>query len=142
MDAIVGFVLGVIATAFGAALSQFGKLLSSSQNVKMLVSQSRTHAMLYSVMNDNSLPDLDTQATRFFDDNQFRVLYTEDNAYWIKDNSVYRARIENGMVNVDSEEKLDIFSMDKVELEEMIFIIEKLTEGKKNDRWNPGNEKF
>ena len=142
MDAIVGFVLGVIATAFGAALSQFGKLLSSSKNVKMLVSQSRTHAMLYSVMNDNSLPDLDTQATRFFDDNQFRVLYTEDNAYWIKDNSVYRARIENGMVNVDSEEKLDIFSMDKVELEEMIFIIEKLTEGKKNDRWNPGNEKF
>ena len=139
MEFLAGAIVGIVGTTIGIAISQLAKMMSRVDSIRVLVSQSRTHSMLYSVISGNSFTDIDTQATRFYDDNKFRVLYTEDNAYWIKDNSVYRARIENGMVDMNSEEKLDIFSMSKVELEEMIFIIEKLTEGKKNDRWNPGN---
>jgi hypothetical protein len=33
-------------------------------------------------------------------------------------------------------------SMDKVELDKMVFIVDTLTEGDTHDNWNPGNQKF
>lgn len=58
-----------------------------------------------------------------------RVLFVEDKAYWIKDNSVYSANVFDGIVDEESAFKLDIMGMDAVELKEISFIVEKLTEG-------------
>lgn len=67
------------------------------------------------------------------------MLTTETQAYWIKNNTVYVAEIENGIVLNETTKVVDIMGMDKVQLDEMMFIIEKLTEGNINDNWNPGN---
>jgi hypothetical protein len=64
---------------------------------------------------------------------------TEHHAYWIANNALQVAKIIDGIVQEDSAKKVDMMGMDKVELEEMIFIVEKLTEGKSNDRWSSGN---
>lgn len=85
------------------------------------------------------LKDLKTQATEHYDSRQVRVLMTETNAYWIANNALYTAEIIDGSVVESSTKKVDMMGMSKVELEEMIFIVEKLTEGKSNDRWSSGN---
>ncbi len=108
--------------------------------VKIKASQSRTHYLMMPVtVNIVPMKDLVTQATNHFDNSQVRVLMTEENAYWIADNALYKADIVDGMVVEESSKKVDMMGMDKVELEEMIFIVEKLTEGKSNDRWSSGN---
>jgi len=64
------------------------------------------------------------------------------NAYWIKDNTVYSADILDGIIQEDSTKKVDIMSMDKVQLDEMIYIIDMLTEGASNENGSSGNKEF
>ncbi len=67
-------------------------------------------------------------------------MFTQSHAYWISNNSVYRANLnENGLIVQESSEVLDMMGMDKVQLDEMMLIVEKLTEGKNSDYWNSGN---
>jgi hypothetical protein len=70
---------------------------------------------------------------------QLRIIMTERNAYWIKDSAVYKAEVSEGIVVEDSAKVLDMMALDKVELEEVIFIIDKLTEGQSYDNGNTGN---
>lgn len=138
MSVIISFIVGA-AVAIGSVY--FAKLLSdNNKEIKIHQSQSRSFSLLLPIMQPLlQYEDLDTQATRFYDSNMLRILYFKDKAYWIKDNAVYCAPVQDGLVAENSEEKLDIINMDKVELEEMIFIIETLTEGLRDDRWNTGD---
>ena len=83
---------------------------------------------------------LDTQATRYHDETSVKVLFTEGKAYWITGTAFYEADInEEGLVEEESTRQVDIMGMDKVELDKMSYIVEKLTEGKRNDNWGSGN---
>lgn len=68
-----------------------------------------------------------------------KVLVLEDVAYWIKDNKVYYANIQEDKIDGFSTSVVDTMGMDEVQLDKMIFIIDKLTEGTDNDRSNSGN---
>jgi hypothetical protein len=70
------------------------------------------------------------------------VLVLEDVAYWIKDNKVYSASILEDKIDGESTSVVDTMGMDEVELNKMIFIIDKLTEGANNDRSDSGNKEF
>lgn len=83
-----------------------------------------------------------TQSRLHQDQLNVRVLFVEGKAYWIKDNQFFTATAINGMVVEETISKVDIMGMDKVELEKMVFIVDKLTEGKSNDSGNPGHPKF
>ena len=96
-------------------------------------SQSFTHDVLSPFLPTNfelsiqSRPK--TQASKLLAKTTIKVLFTEDKAYWIKDNCVYSADVKHGLVDEETTLKLDIMGMDAVELKEISFIIEKLTEG-------------
>lgn len=82
---------------------------------------------------------LNTQSSRHFDKTKIRIVMTETNAYWIKDNSVYQADIIDGIVQENSTKVVDMMALDDVKLKDMMFIIDKLTEGQTNDSgdsWN------
>lgn len=138
MEYLLGLIFGsLLATAFFYINKT---IFYKEKPARPMISQSRTYAMLAPFMLKIVLPPtLDTQSTRFYDKNRVRILYTQDFAYWIENNAVYRAKLENEMLVENSEEKLDIMSMSEVELEEITFIIEKLTEGINDDRGHPGN---
>ena len=70
-----------------------------------------------------------TQSSKLIAKNLVRVLFTEDKAYWIKDNTVYTANLIDGVVDEESTLRVDMMAMDTVQLKEMSFIVEKLTEG-------------
>jgi hypothetical protein len=60
-------------------------------------------------------------------------------AYWIEDSRVYTANFEDGVVDYDNKIVVDMTAIDKVELDKMIFVVERLTEGLSNDSGNSGN---
>ena len=98
----------------------------------LIYSQSVVHEVLSPFIPTNKeLEDkiLKTQATDHKKKNTMRVLFIEDMAYWIKDNTVYYANVIEGFVDEESTKKVDTMGMDKVQLREMSFIVEKLTEG-------------
>lgn len=66
------------------------------------------------------------------------VLIMDDKAFWIKNNAVYTAEMEDNEIIKNSAVQVDMMGMNKVELDKMMFIIDQLTERQKNDRRNPG----
>jgi hypothetical protein len=70
-----------------------------------------------------------TQSKKHLEKNSMRVLFTEDRAYWIKDNIFYSAIAQEGIVDEETTSRVDIMGMNEVQLKEMSFIVDKLTEG-------------
>ena len=118
--------------------SEYNKIKQQPSLVRVRASQSRTLSMLPLVMINLPKP-LNTQASNHRWSTSTRILYTDENAYWIKNNQVYVARLENGIIVENSEEIVDMMALSKVQLDEMIFIVEKLTEGKNIDNSGSGN---
>lgn len=80
-----------------------------------------------------------TQATNHYDKNRVKVIITDSKAYWIRDNAVYEADVISGIVQENSTKVVDMMALDEVKLKDMMFIIDKLTEGQTNDSgdsWN------
>lgn len=70
----------------------------------------------------------ETQMSKHNKQTEVRVLFLENKAYWIANNSFYSADLEDGTVNQNTAKVVDIMAMDKVELDKMSFIVEMLTE--------------
>ena len=81
---------------------------------------------------------LDTQAIRFLNSRYAKVVFVDGKAYWIANNSIYTAKSKNNKIDENTIETVDIMPMNKVELDKMIFIVDKLTEGNENDSRNSG----
>lgn len=74
-----------------------------------------------------------TQATKHFDSKSTRVLYMDDQAWFIKNingmSVLHVAEIVDGNFSEESAKRVDTMTMDDVELKKTMFIVEKLTEG-------------
>lgn len=143
MEYLVGsFVALVGASLFYYSINKFNK---TNKPVKLAVSQSRTHQMFAPILlNIKDYRPKNTQSYEHLDSSKVKILFTEDNqAFWINDNALLRADVDptTGLIIEESTKKVDTMGMDKVELNEMMFIVDKLTEGK-NDYWGPGNSQF
>lgn len=68
-----------------------------------------------------------------------RVIIVEDTAYWIKGNAFYTAPMVDNLINKDYAIQVDTSNMDKVQLDKMLFILDKLREGISNDSRGAGN---
>jgi hypothetical protein len=85
-------------------------------------------------------PVMKTQATDYEKSQTVRVVMTEGQAYWIRNQIFYTADInEDYSVDNDSTRTVDTMSMDRVQLEKIMFIVERLTDGAENDDSNSGN---
>lgn len=71
-----------------------------------------------------------TQSSEYEKRNSTRVIYMDDQAWWIENGSLTVAGInEDGTPDFENKKGVDTFTMDKVQLDKTIFIVEKLTEG-------------
>jgi hypothetical protein len=85
---------------------------------------------------------IETQSTVHYSKNTLKILFLGKFAYWIKDNSFYMADIINEEIDHDTTREVDIMTMDTVQLEKMIYIVEQLREGMPNDNRDSGQSKF
>ena len=74
-----------------------------------------------------------SQSKMHHDKTNVKVIILDNQAYWIKNNIFYKAPLVNQLIDKDSAEEVDTINMDKVQLDKMLFIMDQLRDGKKND---------
>lgn len=95
-------------------------------------SQSHVHRLISPFIPSNAemKPFPVTQASEYLDKISLRVVFLEGKAYWIKDDKFYVAEAEGHMVDHESATEVDTMAMDKVQLDKIMLVVEKLAEGK------------
>lgn len=107
---------------------------------KFRYSQSSIHEMIKPLIPQELLKrTVISQSSKHEEKYNIKVIILENIAYWIKDNRFYMADIEDGIVDKDSTRIVDTMAMDPVELDKMLFIMDKLREGFTNDSGSTGN---
>jgi hypothetical protein len=102
-------------------------------------SQSRIHHIVSPFIRPENLKnDKPTQSRKHFNKTNLRVIIVDDDAFWIKDNIFYTAKITDEGVDKETTSVVDTMGMDKVQLDKMLFIIDQLRDGKKDDSGSPG----
>jgi hypothetical protein len=81
-----------------------------------------------------------TQSYKYEEKFNVKVIIIANNAYWIKDNVFYTAKIDDDGIDKDSTTVVDIMGMDRVELDKMLFIMDQLRDGESDDSGNSGNQ--
>lgn len=77
------------------------------------------------------------QSSNFLKNSYMKVMVVKNKAYWIKDNTFYVTDVVEGEVVKENAKQVDTMAMDKVELKEIMFIVEKLREDD-DDNWSSG----
>jgi hypothetical protein len=72
---------------------------------------------------------IDTQASKHQESHMMRFLFLNGKAYWIANNAVFVAEIDDQGIVEESKKVVDTMAMDDVQLKEIEFIVNKLTEG-------------
>jgi len=104
--------------------------------LKITYSQSHIYEMMapflkYAPPLEEFLP---RQSENFLKNAYMKVMIVKNKAYWIKDNIFYVTDVVDGQVAKSEARKVDTMAMSRVELEEMLFIVEKLREDNNDNR--------
>jgi hypothetical protein len=118
--------------------------LSKNKAPRIRYSQSHVYSLVQPLVErEFGLPPIKkTQATSYQEAQFVRVMVVDGEAYWIKDNKLFVAQFVDGEVDKNTTSEVDTMSMDKLQLEKTMFVVEKLTEGFSNDTGNTGKPKF
>ena len=119
------------------------KLINHPKNiikpVKTNFSQTRQYELIADFMPITPIKPMITQAMKHERKQYTRIFFIGNDAYWIEDNRVYTAKFENGIIDNENKKTVDMTAIDDVELEKMIFVVERLTEGLSDDSRDSGN---
>ena len=80
-----------------------------------------------------------SQLTKHTEKSMIKVMVIDQEAYWVSNNTFYVAKTIDGEVEPGSAQPVDIANMSKNEIDKMLFILDNLESGKKNDSGSAGN---
>lgn len=80
-----------------------------------------------------------TQTSEYEKKMNIPVVLVDQQAYWIINNTLFVADEIDGLINKDSTRTVDTMSMDKIQLEKTMLIVEALTERAEDDNWTSRN---
>ena len=70
-----------------------------------------------------------------------KIIVTEDDkAYWVVDNTFYVCDVINGIPSFDNAQPIDTSKMSREELDKMLFILDNLGRGDRDERGGTGNK--
>lgn len=128
MEYLLGSVITLISVA---VLNKILEKKIANKPVKIRRSQSYLFYILSEIaFRENDKNKKERQSDKHLNKDAVKVMIVEDKAYWIKDNQLYVADYANGLIDNFSIQKVDTMTMDNVELERTMFIVEKLAEDK------------
>jgi hypothetical protein len=139
MEFLLGVVFSFLAILFTRKFILTESLMKETAIGSVVYRQS--HIKLLTQAAENylfSVPPIATQSRKILEKSQTRIVFSEDRAYWIKNNMFLHAELVNGEIDDSTTKVVDTIAMDRVELDKMAFIVQKLTEGTTNDGGNPG----
>ena len=109
-------------------------------NKQPIISQSMLQHRYSNRKNNSRRIKSRTQSKLHYDKSNIKVIILDNNAYWIKDNIFYKAPLVNELIDKESAEQVDTIHMDKVQLDKMLFIMDRLREGINDDSRGSGDE--
>lgn len=141
----MGFFVGSITTAIilYASMKYFERLYAISKRpIKYKFSQSSLHEMIKPLLPDDLFLPKPKKTQSFLHEQRtnLRVIILDGMAYWIKDHKFYEADIDGHDIDKDSARVVDTMGMNKVQLDKMLFIMDRLREGLPNDSGSAGDE--
>lgn len=113
------------------------RVKNSKQNI---ISQSMLQHRYSNRKNNPRRLKTKSQSKIHFDKTNIKVIIFDNSAYWIKDNIFYKAPLVNQLIDKEAAEQVDTIHMDKVQLDKMLFIMDRLREGIKDDSRGSGDE--
>jgi hypothetical protein len=140
MEFLLGFLFSFATILFVKRYILNNKLINETKASKIVYRQSHIFSLIAPAIPYMPL-EIEIRPTQSFlndQKNKQRMIFTEDKAYWIKDNTFYEAEVVDGEIDKNTTKVVDTMTMNKVELDKMVFIVQKLTEGNRNDFGNPG----
>jgi hypothetical protein len=114
--------------------------LNIKNNKQLIISQAMLHFRYSNQKTKLKKIKTKTQSINHYDKVNIKVIILDNNAYWIKDNVFYKAEMVNELIDKDSAEQVDIMGMDNIQLDKMLFIMDKLREGIDDDSRGSGNK--
>jgi len=96
--------------------------------VKVNFRQSRKHELVKDYIFTKQEAS-NTQSSKHYGKQWSKVVLSGDMAYWIEDNAVYSAKHDGAGIVMETKKIVDMMGIDKVELDKMILIVDRLTEG-------------
>jgi hypothetical protein len=115
-------------------------LASKSKSKTQIVSQAMLlHRFNYGKKYSRKVTNR-TQSKIHYDKTNVKVIILDNQAYWIKDNIFYKAPLDGQSIDKESAEQVDTMGMDKVQLDKMLFIMDKLREGINDDSRGSGDK--
>jgi hypothetical protein len=137
MEYLAGSIVTLVTMYIVAKLVNHPK--NNFKSVKTNFSQSRQFELVADFIPVTPYKPLITQASKHEHSKYTRIFFIDKDAYWIEDHRVYTAKFENGIVDKENKKTVDMTTIDKVELDKMIFVVERLTEGLSDDSRDSGN---
>jgi polyphosphate kinase 2 (PPK2 family) len=116
----------------------------SKKMSRTLYSQKDTHELFkyfFAIDSSNQKKRL-SQLTKHTEKSMIKVMVIGQEAYWVSDNTFFVAKAINGEVEAGSAEPVDIDNMSKNDIKKMLFILDNLQNGNKNDSGSAGNERI
>jgi hypothetical protein len=116
------------------------RVLKSLNNVRY--SQSDIHQKILDIVpaKTNNKIEIESQSAKHAASTMIKIIVIENKAYWVKDNVFYFADTNNGDIVDVTAKPVDISSMSKQDMDKMLFILDNLRKGKKDDSSSTGNE--
>jgi hypothetical protein len=109
---------------------------------KTLYRQSDIHTLMkyFFSLNINNNEKPPSQLTKRRERDMIKVIVMGNLAYWVSDNIFYVAEAIDGEVVPQTAKPVDTNSMSRRDLDKMLFILDSLKNGKKDDSSSAGNE--
>jgi hypothetical protein len=135
----VDFLIGAIVTIIAYSVSQriIRKSLPKDEGISTInYSQSHIYDLMRPFLEfaDVVSSDVPSQSINYLKNAYMKVMVVNSKAYWIKNNTFYVADVVEGEVKKETTKEVDTMAMNKVELNEMLFIVEKLREESDDNR--------
>lgn len=137
MEYFAGSIVTLVTMYIVAKLINHPK--NNVKSVKTNFSQSRQYELVADFMPVIPTKPIISQSIKHERSQYSRIFFVGDDAYWIEDHRVYTAKFTDGIVDHENKKTVDMTTIDKVELDKMIFVVERLTEGLSDDSSNSGN---
>jgi hypothetical protein len=102
-------------------------------------SQSELHGLVKNYI-VTEVEEKTSQLQKHLSKNAIRIMTVDDSAYWIANNIFYMAELKNGMPDFNNAVPVDTINMSKTDLDKMMFILDNLRRGIKDDSDSSRNE--
>lgn len=98
-------------------------------------SQSHIHMLILPLVPEikNYKKKVVTQSSKHEDRVNIKVVILDNKAYFVKEGVFYCADMNGDFIDKSSATVVDTIGMDRVQLDKMLFIMDQLRDGKKND---------